>query len=193
MHSASVVREVVAAGGELLGGQPDERREGRSPDPSAAVRLLERLEQGQPVQRARRAEDAARRRATTEGTSTVGERLVDEVALRRRSSRAPRRPRRAAADRRTSARAASSAATSVGKVLGHAAHAPAAIGGGSAGLPNCCAVHQPQPERRGRRRTGQPACSSSALAPRGRRCPRRAGRRAAPRSPRRPAGRRCGS
>ena len=40
-----VVGQVVAAGVELLGGQPDERGQRHRPHPRRAVRLLERLEQ----------------------------------------------------------------------------------------------------------------------------------------------------
>ena len=53
-----LVGEVVAARVELLGGVAEEAGERRRPDPRAAVRLLERLQQGQPLERGRGREHA---------------------------------------------------------------------------------------------------------------------------------------
>ena len=54
-----LVREVVAAAVELGGGVPEEAGQRRRPDPGAAMRLLESLEQRQPLHRRRGGEHAA--------------------------------------------------------------------------------------------------------------------------------------
>ena len=143
----------------LGGGLAEEHRGRRGPDQPAAVRLLEGLEQAQPVVRGRRGEDVGV--AGVDGRDPGRRQRVaagPRVAVAPRRSR--RRRRRRPGGRRTSRPQASSALTSAARsrAMCVADRRPSGWCGCRVS-PNCLPGHHPQPERRrcaARRRAGVP-------------------------------------